>query len=110
MFQRLIIILGAVVVILFLLFTFYITHAHAFRCGEGGRNLAREGMHKNEILNDCGEPEVREVVGVDKSGGSYRKVEEHVYIIKTYGHKRAYHLRYDEKGVLIDIDDLGDQK
>lgn len=97
-------------VIIILIVLCFATSVYAFRCGEGNRNLAREGMSKHEILMDCGEPAVREVVGVDKRGGSYRKVEEHVYVIKDYGNERVYRLKYDRNGIVEDIDYLGVKK
>ena len=36
--------------------------ASAFRCGDFGKYLAYEGMHKYQILKDCGEPYSREDV------------------------------------------------
>ena len=71
------------------LFCFAIS-TYAFRCGDGGRNLASDGMHKYQILKDCGPPFSKEIVGVDKKGGSYRIVEEWLYIINDYGHKQMY--------------------
>ncbi len=92
-----------------------VTHAYAFRCGEGERNLAREGMHKSEVLMDCGEPAATEVTGVRVRGSAHRpreisKIVEQTYIIKSYGQKRVYHLKYDENGILDDINYLGVQK
>ena len=83
---------------------------HAFRCGDGGRNLAQEGMHKYRILKDCGPPVSKEIVGVDEKDGTYRKVEEWLYIINEYGHKQMYLIKFDGKGVAAKIDWLGEQK
>ncbi len=101
------VIILAVALTLFYLSAFY---SYAFYCGKGGRYLAREGMHKYQILKDCGAPVLKEIVGVDKKGGSYRIVEEWLYIIKTYGHKQMYLLKFDGKGILVEIDSLGEQK
>lgn len=102
-------------IIIILAVLFFATNVYAFRCGEYGRNLAREGMHKSEVLMDCGEPAAREVTGVRIKGTRHRprevsKIEEQTYIIKEYGQKRVYRLKYDEDGVLDDIDYLGVQK
>jgi hypothetical protein len=105
MLKRIIIFLTVVLIVLC-----FAANAYAFRCGKYNRNLAREGMSKHEILMDCGEPASSEVIGVDKRGGSYRKVEEQVYIIKDYGHKQVYRLKYDRNGIVEDIDWLGEQK
>ena len=84
--------------------------SYAFYCGEGGRYLATEGRHKYQILKDCGPPVSKEIVGVDKKSGSYRIVEEWLYLIEKYGHKQMYLLKFDEKGILVEIDWLGEQK
>ena len=101
------------IVILAIVLTFLCTsvvYTYAFRCGKGGRNLAKKGMHKYQILKDCGSPTSREIVGVDKNGGSYRKVEEWLYIINDYGHKQMYLIKFDDKGIVVKIDWLGEQK
>ena len=85
-------------------------YTYAFRCGDGGRNLAREGMHKYQILKDCGSPVSKEIIGVDEKGGSYRIVEEWLYIINEYGHKQMYLIKFDGKGIVVEIDWLGEQK
>ena len=85
-------------------------YTYAFRCGEGGRYLATEGRHKYQILKDCGPPVLKEIFGVDKKGGSYRIIEEWLYIIDKYGHKQMYLLKFDKKGILVEIDYLGEQK
>ena len=83
---------------------------YAFRCGDGGINLASEGRHKYQILKDCGPPVSKEIVGVDEKGGSYRIVEEWLYIIDDYGHKQMYLIKFDGKGIVVEIDWLGEQK
>ena len=83
---------------------------HAFRCGDGGRNLASKGMHKYQILKDCGPPVSKEIVGVDEKDGSYRIVEQWLYIINDYGHKQMYLIKFDGKGIAVEIDWLGEQK
>ena len=85
-------------------------YTYAFHCGDGGRYLAAEGMHKYQILKDCGPPVSKEIIGLDKKGGSYRIAEEWLYIINNYGHKQMYLLKFDEKGILVEIDWLGEQK
>lgn len=84
--------------------------AYAFRCGPGGRNIASEGMHKYQILKDCGQPMSRETVGLDKSGGSYRFIEEWVYIEEDRGNKYMYIIRFDNKGIAREIEYLGEQR
>lgn len=81
---------------------------HAFTCKDG--SLAREGMHKYEILSNCGPPVSKEIVGVDEKDGSYRKIEEWLYIVDVYGHKQMYLIRFDEKGIAREIVWLGEQK
>ena len=101
------VIILAVALTLFCTFTFY---SYAFYCGKDGRYLATEGRHKYQILKDCGPPVSKEIVGVDKKGGSYRIAEEWLYIIESYGHKYMYLLKFDRKGILVEIDSLGEQK
>jgi hypothetical protein len=84
--------------------------AHAFRCGDGNRYLAAEGMHKYQILNDCGEPEAREIVGVDKRYGGYRIVEEWLYVIEDTGNRQMYLIKFDREGRAVNIEWLGEQK
>lgn len=85
-------------------------HSYAFSCGKGGTYLATEGRHKYQILKDCGPPVVKEDVGVAKKDGTYRIIEEWYYIIDKDGHKNMYRLKFDEKGMLVEIDFLGEQK
>ncbi len=85
-------------------------YTYAFRCGDGGKYIATKGMHKDQLLKDCGRPESKEIVGVDKKGGSYRIVEEWLYIVKYYGKKQMYLLKFNRKGILVEIDWLGEQK
>jgi hypothetical protein len=86
-----------------------IVNAYAFRCGEANQNLAAEGMYKQQILNECGPPFSKEIVGVDEVGKSYRIVEEWMYIINEYGYKHMYLIQFDENGKAIKIDWLGEQ-
>ena len=81
----------------------------AFNCGKDGRKLATKGMNKHQILKDCGPPLSREAVGFDKKGGKYRIIEEWVYVINEYGHKQMYLLKIDDKGVVAEIEWLGEQ-
>jgi hypothetical protein len=83
---------------------------HAFRCGDGGRNLASKGMHKYQILNDCGTPASKEIVGADEKEGSYRIVEEWLYVINENGYNQMYILKLDGQGIVVEIDWLGEQK
>ena len=83
--------------------------SYAFRCGEGNRYLATEGMHKHQILKDCGEPFSREVIGYDKKSGSYRQVEEWVYIIEDTGNEQVYLIRFDRDGIAKSIEWLGEK-
>jgi len=84
--------------------------AYAFRCGDRGKNLTREGMHKYQIIKDCGPPVSREIVGFDKRVNSYRIIEEWVYIINHYGNKQMYLLKFNRDGVVVDIEWLGEQE
>ena len=86
-----------------------ITSAYAFRCGKVNQNLAAEGMHKQQILNECGPPFTREIVGFDESGISSRIVEEWIYIINEYGYKHMYIIKFDGNGKAVEIDWLGEQ-
>jgi hypothetical protein len=101
------VIILAVALTLFCTFTFY---SYAFYCGKDGRYLATEGRHKYQILKDCGPPVVKEDVGVAKKGGTYSIIEEWYYIIDKDGHKNMYRLKFDEKGILVEIDSLGEKK
>jgi len=85
-------------------------HSYAFSCDKGGKYSATEGKHKYQILKDCGPPVVKEDVGVAKKDGTYRIIEEWYYTIDEYGHKNMYRLKFDEKGMLVEIDFLGEQK
>ena len=84
-------------------------NAYAFRCGKVNQNLAAEGMYKQQILNECGPPFSKEIVGVDEAGESYRIVEEWIYIINEYGYKHIYIIRFDGSGKAVEIDWLGEQ-
>ena len=103
--RNLILLVSAVV-----LFLSVAASTNAFRCGEGGKNIASKGMHKYQVLKDCGPPVSKEIVGVDKKGNSYRIVEEWLYIIDDYGHKQMYLLKFDDEGILVETDWLGEQK
>lgn len=101
-----------IIVILVLLILFFVTTtpSYAFRCGNLDRNVASEGMHKYQILKDCGSPVSKEIVGVDRqSYGSYRIVEEWLYVVSEYGHKQMYLIKFDGKGKVVKIDYLGEQ-
>ena len=104
--MRKVIILAAALTLIFT----YAFYSYAFMCGKGGNRLATEGKHKYQILKDCGPPWVKEDVGVAKKDGTYRIIEEWYYIIDKYGHKNMYRLKFDEKGILVEIDFLGEQK
>jgi len=81
---------------------------YAMRCG---KNLVTEGDHKYEVIAACGQPDSREVVGVDnKHVGEYRIVEEWLYIIERYGHKQMYLLEFDGDGRVREINWLGEKK
>jgi hypothetical protein len=84
--------------------------AFAFRCGPGLRLLASEGMHKQEILKDCGPPASREIVGVDEDEGSHRIIEEWVYVIDERGHQQVYLVKFDSGNMAVGIEWLGEKK
>ena len=77
--------------------------SHAFRCGSRNQNLATEGMHKFQILADCGEPASREVVGYEKN----RVIEEWLYIIDDSVNQQMYLIRFDQEGIADKIEWLG---
>ena len=84
------------------------SQSYAMHCG---KNLVIKGDHKYEVIAACGQPDSREVVGVDnKHVGEYRIVEEWLYIIERYGHKQMYLLKFDEDGRVQEIEWLGEQK
>jgi len=84
------------------------SQSYAMRCG---KNLVTEGDHKYEVIAACGQPDSREVVGVDnKHVGEYRIVEEWLYIIERYGHKQMYLLEFDGDGRAREIKWLGEKK
>lgn len=99
----------AVVLAVLMIFIFSVDSADAFNCGKDGRKLASTGMNKHQILKDCGPPQSKEIVGFDKKGGKYRIVEEWVYVINEYGHKQMYLLKIDDKGIVAEIEWLGEQ-
>ena len=86
-----------------------ILNAYAFRCGTVNQNLAAEGMHKQQILNECGPPFTKEIVGVDEFWISSRIVEEWIYIINEYGYKHMYIIKFDGNGKAVEIEWLGEQ-
>lgn len=101
-----------IIIMLVLLISFFVSAIplYAFRCGNMDRYIAREGMHKYQVLADCGSPVSKEIVGVDKQGhGSYRIVEEWVYIISEYGRRQMYLLKFDGSGIVVKIDYLGEK-
>jgi hypothetical protein len=84
--------------------------SHAFRCGDGGRLLASEGMHKYQILKDCGPPLAQEVVGIDKRVGSERIIEEWLYLVEEGTQRQYYLIRFDRNGVAESIEWLGPEE
>lgn len=88
----------------------FASSVYAFRCGEGNRYIATEGMHKYQILKDCGEPYSREDIGYDKKHGSYRVMEEWVYIINDTGNNQMYLIKFDRDGIADSIEWLGEQR
>jgi len=98
----------AVLLSMIITFTIGAPAARAFRCG---RNLVSEGDHKYEVLSACGQPTIRETIGIDhKWVGEYRIIKEWLYVIERYGHKQMYRLRFDGDGVLRQIEWLGEQQ
>ena len=83
--------------------------AYAFRCGEYNQLLATEGMHKYQILKDCGPPDIKEDVGVDNRHGSYRIVEEWIYIMEENNKDQMYIIKFDSNGVSKSIEWLGEK-
>lgn len=81
----------------------FATSAYAFRCGSRNQYLASEGMHKFQILADCGEPASREVVGEEKN----RLLEEWLYIIDDSVNRQMYLIKFDNEGYAEKIEWLG---
>jgi hypothetical protein len=82
--------------------------ARALRCG---KQLVSPGDHKYEVLATCGQPIIREDIGIDhKQVGEYRLIEEWLYIIERYGKEQMYRLRFDGDGILREIEWLGERK
>lgn len=79
------------------------TPAHAFRCGSRNQYLASEGMHKFQILADCGEPASREIVGEEKN----RLLEEWLYIIDDSVNRQMYLIKFNRDGYVDRIEWLG---
>ncbi|MBN2233303.1 MAG: DUF2845 domain-containing protein [Deltaproteobacteria bacterium] len=97
-------------VIMIMLVTFLATAApaRAMRCG---KDLVSAGDHKYEVLATCGDPVIREDIGIDhKQVGEYRIIEEWLYVIERYGKRQMYRLRFDGDGILRDIEWLGERK
>lgn len=67
-------------------------------------------MHKHQILKDCGEPYSREDVGYDKKHGSYRIMEEWVYIINDTGNNQMYLIKFNRDGIAESIEWLGEHQ
>ena len=101
------------VVIFIILFLSITSNCYSFYCG---KKIVRIGEHKYEVLLDCGKPYIREKIGIDEKyypNGDYTKyrvIEEWLYIIKKYGHNQVYKLQFNDKGILINIEWLGEQK
>ena len=87
-----------------------VTQSYAFRCGNLGKNLVRKGMHKQQIINDCGQPNSKEIVGINETGNSTRIVEEWTYIIHENAYDQMYLIRFDENGLAAEIKWLGEYK
>lgn len=84
--------------------------ALAFRCGESGNNLAQEGMHKYEILKDCGSPYSKEIVGRDLREEDRGPIyEEWIYLLTHYHPNQMYLIRFDRDGYAREIRYLGDR-
>lgn len=79
--------------------------AMAFRCGERANKIATEGMHKYQILADCGEPTSRDLVGYEKS----RIIEEWLYIIDDGVNRQMYLIRFNPDGYAVKVEWLGKQ-
>lgn len=80
--------------------------ALAFRCGKYNDKLATEGMHKYQILADCGEPASRELVGYENN----RIIEEWLYVIDDGLNRQMYLIRFDREGEAVRIEWLGEVK
>jgi hypothetical protein len=93
-----------------LMILFLSVSAGAFNCGPNNQKLATKGMSKYQILKDCGGPVSSQVVGYDIRGSRLRIVEEWVYITESYGVRQMYLLKINGKGVVADIEWLGDVK
>ncbi len=85
-------------------------NAYAFRCGDVNQNIVGVGMYKQQILNECGPPFSREIVGLYDSGNTYQIVEEWIYIINEYGYKHMYLIQFDGNGKALKIEWIGEQK
>lgn len=78
------------------------SQAEAFNCGNG--KLATSGMHKYQIIKDCGAPTFQQVVGY------YPFREEWVYITEQYGKRQMFLLKINSTGKVYDIIWLGEVK
>jgi hypothetical protein len=94
--------------VLVLILSVFYSYAHGFNCGNG--NLATEGMHKYQILKDCGKPASSQVVGYNYGRSAIRIVEEWVYITQEYGKRQMYLLKIGGGGIVREIVWLGEVK
>jgi hypothetical protein len=79
---------------------------YPFTCESG--KLAREGMHKYEVVKNCGPPQSAEKVGFSNTVKGVRVVEEWVYIVKGRGGiKQVYLLQINGVGVVSEIQWIG---
>ena len=77
-----------------------------FGFGSHNQSLATEGMHKFQILADCGEPVSREIVGEEKN----RLLEEWLYIIDDSVNEQMYLIKFNRDGYAEKIEWLGKVK
>lgn len=82
----------------------------AFNCGFGNRSIATNGMHKYQVLKECGSPISAQVVGLQRTIGGVRIVEEWVYVTESYGKRQMYLLKIGADGRVKTIDWLGEVK
>jgi hypothetical protein len=66
-------------------------------------------MHKYQILKDCGPPTIKEDVGVDNRHGSYKIVEEWIYIMEENNKNQMYLIKFDSNDVAKSIEWLGEK-
>jgi len=79
----------------------------AFRCGDGNRYRAYEGMNQDEITQDCGPPAKKATVGYTEKHGSHKIAEEWLYIINDGRNDQLYVIRFDRNGRAVRIEWLG---